>query len=353
MKTAARGGGFADVFTASGAGAYTLTHIGQLQRMARRRRRRGARRRRLGRLTLTSSPPRTCRRRTASSRTGSACLSEDRRGLALRSTARARRQKRPSAERGSEVLSSEGLADSNADGRVDIFGHVGDLLPGHGDGRFGPPEAFVVYSVTDFQIVDFNGDGLLDVVYPGSAGAVEVLVNQRQSVNTPPTVDAGEDRTFYTYDSQFDDYPIILWASASDADLHRLSYQWHDADGNPLVAYPTGDTSRASVELPTLNPGSYEFTVTVTDGRGGVSRDSVIVTILPLKEMVLHVGQDYVDTRGNWEVVNDASAASGVRIHDRNAGAAKVTSPFSNPPTDRRTSALSPTPRRPTSCGSV
>ena len=114
--------------------------------------------------------------------------------------------------------------------------------------------------------------------------------------------------------------------------MHRLSYQWHDADGNPLVAYPTGDTSRASVELPTLNPGSYEFTVTVTDGRGGVSRDSVIVTILPLKEMVLHVGQDYVDTRGNWEVVNDASAASGVRIHDRNAGAAKVTSPFSNPP---------------------
>jgi hypothetical protein len=48
--------------------------------------------------------------------------------------------------------------------------------------------------------------------------------------------------------------------------------------------------------------------------------------------MVLHVGQDYVQTRGNWEVVPDASAASGVRIHDRNAGAPKVIRPFADPP---------------------
>jgi hypothetical protein len=47
---------------------------------------------------------------------------------------------------------------------------------------------------------------------------------------------------------------------------------------------------------------------------------------------VLHVGQDQVNARGNWEVVPDPAAASGLRIHDRNAGAPKVIRPIANPP---------------------
>jgi VCBS repeat protein/K319-like protein len=229
-------------------------------------------------------------------------------------------------------LHPEGLADLNLDGRVDVFGNGADLLLGNGDGTFGAPEGFVANGIMDVLIVDFDGDGLPDVVYPGYAGSVLVLLNQRQADNTSPAVDAGEDLRF-PYDYQFDDYPLSIWASGSDADLHRLAYEWRDADGNPLGTDATGDTSRASVELPPLNPGSYEFTVTVTDGRGGVARDSVIVTILPMKEMVLHVGQDYATTRGNWEVVTDSAAASSVRIHDRNAGAPKVTTALANPPT--------------------
>jgi hypothetical protein len=221
-------------------------------------------------------------------------------------------------------LYPDGLADLNLDGRVDVFGTGADLLLGNGDGTFGAPEGFVVNFVTDLLIVDFDGDGLPDIVHPGYTGSVEVLLNQRQAANTPPTVDAGADWTF-PYDNQFDDESLGFGATGNDADLHRLAYEWHDQDGNLM-------SSNSGVELPRLNPGTYEFTVTVRDGRGGVARDSRIVTVLPLKEMVLHVGRG-ADTRGNWEVVADSSAASGVRIHDRNAGAPKVTGPFVDPAT--------------------
>lgn len=221
-------------------------------------------------------------------------------------------------------LHPEGLGDLNVDGRVDVFGNGGDLLRGRGDGTFEAAEGFSVTHVIDVQIVDFDGDGLPDIVYPERAGSVEVLINQRQATNTVPTVDAGPDRS-HAYDIQFDGEPIGFPADALDADEHRVTFEWRDADGR-LVS------SDRFVELPVLPPGDYPFTVTVKDGRGGVANDSVVVTIQPLKEMVLHVGQNFVFTRGDWEVVNDASAASSVRIHDRNAGRPKVKRPLADPP---------------------
>ena len=67
-------------------------------------------------------------------------------------------------------LYPEGLADLNVDGRTDVFGNGGDLLLGNGGGTFGAPEGFVASHVTDLMIVDFDGDGLPDIVYPGTPG---------------------------------------------------------------------------------------------------------------------------------------------------------------------------------------
>lgn len=168
---------------------------------------------------------------------------------------------------------------------------------------------------------------LPDVVGPYSNGSVQIIVNERRDDNTPPTVDLGPDLTF-DYGGQFaDSNESEFWARGTDAEMHKLTFRWTYPDGRVV------DTGTFPfLDVPILNPGRHEFFVEASDGRGGTARDSVVVTITPAKEIVLHIGEMWSTfTHGNWQQVADSTAGSGMALHDVNAGAPKVTMPLANP----------------------
>jgi hypothetical protein len=205
------------------------------------------------------------------------------------------------------------LGDFNNDGDLDALSWGGAMLFGDGQGGFGPPFAFAIETPNGFAY-DWNRDGLLDIVYGG-----QIFLNERRAVNRPPVANAGPDVS-YLYHQQFqDDEWCERTGASSDPDLHALSYDWRDETGTPFTC-----------SIPPHAPGTYTFTLTVRDGRGGQSTDSMRVTIAPAPEIVLH-WLSYGEIRGNWRDVPDEAAASGRRLWYPDAGAPKVNAPAADP----------------------
>jgi hypothetical protein len=219
------------------------------------------------------------------------------------------------------------LADLNLDGHLDVVGALGGfdgtgIWHGRGDGAFAAPERFD-YGTNELVVADFTGDGLPDILFPWSDNAIAVLVHERNATNTPPTADAGPDRSV-KYEQQFQEEVngVFLFAQGSDPDMHAVRFEWRNANGDLLATDP-------GLQLPPLGSGTYEFFVTVFDGRGGETRDSTVLTIVPLTEIVLHMKNG--STAGSWTIVNDASAAGGARAYDPDRGAPKAAAPQANP----------------------
>ena len=167
------------------------------------------------------------------------------------------------------------IADVTMDGHPDIAGAPGFVVAGHGDGTFEEP-AWFAFEGVGMHVADFNRDGLPDLITAATTGAVDVIVNERNSTNHSPTVDAGPDQTLEWAD-QLLEYPPSVLASGADPDLHRLSYEWRDEAGNVVESYD------GYVEIRHFSHGTHTLTVTVTDGRGGTASDSVDITIVPTK----------------------------------------------------------------------
>ena len=227
----------------------------------------------------------------------------------------------PSGSNGS--VNGIALADVNLDGRLDIVTEGGAVFNGLGDGAFAAV-AFFDFGLdsTGVRVADFNRDGLPDVLVGNSWGSVSVLLNERNAVNHPPIVDA-PDLTF-GYQDQFGDDSIAITATGSDPDAHALRFEWRDQDGRLISSYQ-------SVVLPVKRPGTYTYTVTAVDGRGGSATDTLTVTIAPTKEIVLYGADNAEPFGGAWTKVADASAAGGERLYNPNAGAAKITTPAAEP----------------------
>jgi hypothetical protein len=209
------------------------------------------------------------------------------------------------------------VADINLDGKPDIVGGAGFIMRGRGDGTFDPREDFD-WDASPIHIVDFTRDGLPDIVMPTTNGAFDVIVNRRNSVNHVPTVDAGPDQTI-EYAFQFGDLPWEIAAVGADSDLHKLSYDWRDESG---AIVEVGRWLR----IQGRQHGTYTFTVTARDGRGGTATDSVRVTIVPTTEIVLWAAAGLYN--GTFSLVPDSTAANGERGYDRNLGRAKVNTPL-------------------------
>ena len=82
--------------------------------------------------------------------------------------------------------------------------------------------------------------------------------------------------------------------------------------------------------MPPHAPGTYMFTLTVQDGRGGVATDTMRVTIAPQPEVVIFPGVAF-DVHGRWTRVDDATAAFSGRLYYPNLGAPKSAAPAANP----------------------
>ena len=212
--------------------------------------------------------------------------------------------------------------DLDGDGHLDIVGNSTVRVRfGRGDGSFGESQGFAAYTGTPL-VADMNNDGLNDIVTGDGPGGV--LLNVRQATNTVPILAALSDLTVSYSDTFNEDEEdtIYITAVGSDADLHLLRHEWRDANGALL-----GDGMH--LRLPQLHPGTHELTVTLFDDRGGSASDTMILTITPVKELVLYAFRG--QTTGDWDYVNDPSAAQGLRMFNPDHGAAKVTTPVAEP----------------------
>ncbi len=211
------------------------------------------------------------------------------------------------------------VADMTDDGLPDIMTNLGLLLPGNEQGSFGPPEEFEWYWLSS-QAADLDSDGDLDLVTSDYYG-LSVLTNHRTRANQAPIAHAGFDGT-WSYDYQFDAEEFYLdGGNSSDADMHRLTYEWRE--NGRLVGYGR------NLWPGRLMPGTHTYELTVRDERGGEAKDTVVWTITHFEEIVII--PTWEETHGNWQHVNDPTAADGSRLWHPNAGAAKLAAPLANP----------------------
>ncbi|MEW8624652.1 MAG: PKD domain-containing protein [Candidatus Thiodiazotropha sp.] len=124
----------------------------------------------------------------------------------------------------------------------------------------------------------------------GALGRNTVTLNIIPIENLPennlPQAVAGEDRV-----SISNHYIVVDGSASSDSDGEIVSYEWEiiDAPSNPNIVYSTfrGDSSYPVSYTTPVNyvdnnvAGDYTIRLTVTDDRGGVSTDDVIVTLNP------------------------------------------------------------------------
>ena len=122
------------------------------------------------------------------------------------------------------------------------------------------------YSVFAF---DYEGDNDLDV-YVGVGGANDVVYrNTLDPPNLAPTAEAGLNQTIEC--TSHSGMPVTLdGTQSSDPDNDALTYLWKL--GSTQIA------TTATVQL-TLGLGSYTYTLTVSDGRGGTHSDNVTILI--------------------------------------------------------------------------
>jgi M6 family metalloprotease-like protein len=161
----------------------------------------------------------------------------------------------------------------------EAFNHLWDsvsLLPGLGDGRLGAPASYalgnsealldtVLYRRAHHRLntSDLNADGRTDLI--ASPGAI--LIATPPYDNRPPVADAGDAVPPPSSD------PAVLQGSAVDPDNDWLTFEWTDSAGRVV-----GDVPRPCVGG---FSGDEIFTLTVRDGHGGVSTDSVAVASSP------------------------------------------------------------------------
>jgi hypothetical protein len=107
-----------------------------------------------------------------------------------------------------------------------------------------------------------------------SSQPAEVLISAVQAANQAPSADAGPDRTVHQFTV------VQLLGSASDPDSDPLTFAWN-VQSQPVNSAIT--LSNANGLAPFFTPfatGNYQFQLTVSDGKGGVATDSVLIAVV-------------------------------------------------------------------------
>lgn len=118
-----------------------------------------------------------------------------------------------------------------------------------------------------------------DPLAASAQGSVDVDVDPPVPQNQPPVLTAGPSASAATINSQ---QSVSLSVSASDPDSDPLSYSWVQT----LPASPTGSFNSSTIAAPTWTAPkvtadtSFQFRVTVSDGKGGSVSGTVSVNVL-------------------------------------------------------------------------
>ncbi len=124
------------------------------------------------------------------------------------------------------------------------------------------------YEFTDLAIGDHTAE--VKAVAESNNYDVDSIEFTIEEDTTPPTADAGEDRTVKV------DEEVTFDASDSSDNVEITSYEWDFDDGNTA----TGET----VEHKFDEKGTYEVTLTVTDEAGNTDIDTINITVEKKKD---------------------------------------------------------------------
>lgn len=100
--------------------------------------------------------------------------------------------------------------------------------------------------------------------------------------NQSPSADAGSDQSVNKSDE------VTLQGDGSDPDGDALSYHWSQIDG-PIVELSDVNNQNPSFDTSAMdrNSGTLRFQLTVSDGYGGLARDSVVIKVNAAKATLI------------------------------------------------------------------
>jgi hypothetical protein len=208
------------------------------------------------------------------------------------------------------------VRDFTGDGRLDILTIEGPgtatstihLLPGNGDGTFGPAvNTNVRGNLTAVQAADLNGDGILDIAITDFGNQLTILLGDgtggfsvSQSLATgsdPVSIALGDlngdgkldiivannlDGTVGTYIGVGDGTFIAKApqsAGFTDPGSHTSFWSWEEGSTSPGIVAESGGTGTVFGSHSYEVAGVYRATVTVTDG-GGAFQDRASLFIV-------------------------------------------------------------------------
>jgi hypothetical protein len=192
-------------------------------------------------------------------------------------------------------------------------------------------------SIVTYQWSQLSGPNTANIVSPGSAtttvsGLVEgsyefrlqvtdnrngtstdnIIVNVSSAPNQLPVASAGNDQNIVLPTSS----TSLNGTASSDADGSIVTYQWSQLSG-PNTANIVSPGS-ATTTVSGLIEGSYSFELTVTDNRGAIDNDIVVVNVTSpsatkLIKVNLYGGSNAYNQDGwnNWNVTGSTNITSG------------------------------------------
>ncbi len=162
-----------------------------------------------------------------------------------------------------------GVADFDRDGHLDVLSGGASILPGAGDGTFGPALEYAHWG--GFVIDDFNQDGGPDLalVRNGISGIVVALNEGAPAGSLAAHADAETQIECASHEGA----EVLLDGSASTGDI--ATFEWFEDYGQTgQMLLGTGETLHV-----TLAPGVHPITLRVTDPAGAQATDEITVTI--------------------------------------------------------------------------
>jgi VCBS repeat-containing protein len=188
------------------------------------------------------------------------------------------------------TIAGPGLLANDGDVDGDSFTAVLDSGPAHGTLSLNADGSFNYTPDADYYGSDSFSYQARDSSAASNVATVTLTIT---SINDTPLVDAGADQTVNEGST------VAFSLTASDADDDPLSYLWDFGDG-----------ATANDAAPThvyADNGSYSVTLTVSDGQGGVTSDSLAVTVQNVAPTLTLSGVTTINEASAYSLILSAS----------------------------------------------